>query len=129
MGRVLLSVSLLLLTAGLIMVAAANRYQYVSVVGPSWSGKTVETDVRRIDRWMGTPEIWVCEDVDSSQVASAAVPPPQPPEFATPVGDIDAAATNAAYLIALRGWRSSHPHVNPETMRVTTPRCGWEVAR
>ncbi len=129
MSRVLLSVSLILLSVVLVMVAAANRYQYFSVVGPAWSGKTAtEADVHRVDRWTGTPQVWTCEDVDTNQVASVPSPPVEPPDLGTSAGAVDAAAKNGAYLIALKGWRTTHPHVNPETMRVTEPHCNWEVA-
>jgi hypothetical protein len=128
-SRLLLSVSLILLSVALAGLAAANRYQYFSVAGPAWSGRTAsETDIRRIDRWTGTPQLWTCEDVDTNRVASVP-PPPDEPADGSSAGAVDAAAKNGAYLIALKAWRTSHPHVNPETMRVTTLRCHWEVAR
>jgi hypothetical protein len=130
MSRVLLSASFILLSAALVMVAVANRYQYFSIVGPAWNGKTAtETDPRRIDRWTGTPQVWTCEDVDTNRAASVPPPPAQPSDSGTSAGAVDAAAKNGAYLIALKGWHTRYPHVNPETMRVTKPHCNWDMAR
>ena len=79
MSRALLTASFVLFAAALIVVAAENRYQYFSVVGPSWNGKAgAETDVRRIDRWTGAPQVWVCQDVDTNQVANVPPPPNRP---------------------------------------------------
>jgi hypothetical protein len=130
LSRVFLSAALFLLAAALIMVAAVNRYQYFSVVGPSWSTMAgAETDFRRIDRWTGTPHVWLCQDVDTSQVASVPPPPAEPPEVGAPAETLDVALRNGGYLIALKAWRARHPNVNPQTMRVTRSHCTWEVAR
>ena len=130
LGRVFLSAALLLLAAALIMMAAANRYQYFSVVGPSWSATVgAETDIRRIDRWTGTPQVWLCQDVDTSRVASVPPPPAELPEVGAPAETLDVALMNGGYLLALKAWRARHPNVNPQTMRVTRSHCTWEVAR
>ena len=130
MGRIILSVSLILLAAASIMAGRVHRYQYFSVVGPSWDSKTgEETDFRRIDRWTGTPQVWVCDDVDTTQAANVPPPPIEPPDLGSAAATPDAALRNGGYLIALKAWRVSYPHVNPQTMRVTQPRCRWEVAR
>jgi hypothetical protein len=129
MGRVLLTVSLVLLSAAIVMAGLINRYQYVSITGPAWSGKmATETDIHRIDRWTGTPQIWMCDSVDTGQVANVPRPPAEPFSDGSG-GAVETAARHGVYLVALKGWRANHPHVNPETMRVTTPHCNWEVAR
>jgi hypothetical protein len=130
LGRVFLSAALILLAAGLIMAAAVNRYLYFSVVGPSWSTMmAAETDIRRIDRWTGTPQVWVCQDVDTNQVATVPPPPAEPADVGAPAEPLDVALRSGGYLIALKAWRASHPNVNPQTMRVTRSHCAWEVAR
>jgi hypothetical protein len=130
LSRVLLSAALFVFAAALIMMAAAKRYQYFSVVGPSWSAMAgAETDTRRIDRWTGTPQVWLCQDVDTSQVARVPPPPAEPPEVGAPAETLDVAWRNGGYLIALKAWRARHPNVNPQTMRVTRAHCTWEVAR
>jgi hypothetical protein len=112
------------------MAAAANRYQYFSVVGPSWNAMAgAETDFRRIDRWTGTPQVWVCQDVDTNQAAAVPPPPAEPSEVGAPAETLDVALRNGGYLIALKAWRANHPNVNPQTMRVTRSHCAWEVAR
>jgi hypothetical protein len=127
---VFLSAALFLLAAGVIMAAAANRYQYFSVVGPSWDAMTgTETDFRRVDRWTGTPQVWVCQNVDTNQVAAVPPPPAEPTDGGVPAETLDVALRNGGYLMALKAWRASHPNVNPQTMRVTRSHCAWEVAR
>jgi hypothetical protein len=130
MSRAFLSASFILVAAALIVVVAENRYQYFSVVGPSWNGKAgAETDIRRIDRWTGAPQVWVCQDVDTNQVANVPPPPAEPSDLDNSTERVDTVLKDGGYLLALKAWRGRHPDVNPQTMRVTRPRCGWEVAR
>lgn len=130
MSRVFLSAAFVLFAAALLVVAAEHRYQYFSVVGPSWNGKAAaETDLRRIDRWTGAPQVWVCQDVDTTQVANVPPPPAEPSDVGNSTDRMDTALRDGGYLLALKAWRGRHPNVNPQTMRVTRPHCAWEVAR
>jgi hypothetical protein len=129
MTRVLLSVAILVLAAALLVVARVSRYQYFSVIGPSWSTRAAtEAEVRRVDRWTGKPQVWVCQDIDTGQVANVPRPPTAPDAGSAPVGDLDAAVRTGAYALALKRWRTTYPNVDPETLRVTKPQCGWEGA-
>lgn len=129
MSRVLLNASLILLAAGLIMTASVNRYQYFSVVGPAWSGKRdADTDYRRIDRWTGTLQAWVCQDVATAQVANVPSPPSKPSDFDS-VENTDSVVRTGQYFIELSQWRTAYPRVDPENLHVTRPVCGWEAAR
>lgn len=129
MSRVLLVVSLILVAAVLILMRQTVRYQYVSVVGPSWNVKAAtEVGVRRIDRWTGTPQVWVCRDVDTSRVADVPLPPSRPPDAGNPEST-EAVARTGQYYIALSMWRSAFPGVDAQNLHFTKPVCGWERAR
>jgi hypothetical protein len=129
MSRVLLAVSLVLLAAALILIGQATRYQYYSVVGPSWNAKAdTEVDVRRIDRWAGTLQVWVCRDVDTNRVADVPPPPGRPPDFGSPQS-AEAVARTGQYYVALSMWRSAFPSVDAQNLHFTKPVCRWEAAR
>ena len=129
MSRVLLAVSFVLLAAALIVIGQATRYQYYSVVGPSWNAKAAtEVEVRRVDRWSGTPQVWVCRDVDTNQVADVPPPPGRPPDFGS-AQTTEAVARTGQYYVALSMWRSAFPGVNAQNLHFTKPVCGWEPAR
>ena len=129
MSRWVLGAVLILAAAGVIVVARVHRYQYLLIVGPSWHGTGTETDTVRIDRWTGKPQVWVCHDVDTSRMANVPPPPTEPATLSTSDTTVDAAARRSAYRIALKQWRADHPNVNPDTLRVTRARCGWQPAR
>lgn len=129
MSRVLFAVSLVLLAAAAMAIGQSTRYQYYSVVGPSWNVRAAtEVDVRRVDRWTGTPQVWVCRDVDTSHLASVPPPPNRPPDFGSPEST-EAVARTGQYYVALSMWRSAFPGVNAQNLRFTKPVCGWETAR
>jgi hypothetical protein len=129
MSRVLFAVSLLVLAVALILIGRATRYQYYSVAGPSWNVRAAtEIDVRRIDRWTGAPEVWVCRDVDTTRLANVPLPPSRPPDFGNPE-NTEAVARTGQYYVALSMWRSAFPGVNAQNLHLTKPVCGWERAR
>lgn len=129
MSRVLFVVSILLLGAALIVTGQATRYEYYSVVGPSWNVKAATAvDIRRVDRWSGTPQVWVCRDVDTGEVASVPQPPSRPPDLGT-TQSTEAVARTGQYYVALSMWRSAYPGVNAESLHFTKPVCQWETAR
>lgn len=128
-SRTLLSTSLIALTSALVASAVVNRYQYFSVVGPSWNGKAnAQTDFHRIDRWTGALQVWVCQDVDTKQVAQVPPPPRKPSEFDSPE-NADSMVQTGQYFIELSLWRTIFPHVDPQNLYVTKAVCGWEAAR
>ena len=129
MSRALLALSVILVAAALILMRQTVRYQYFSVAGPSWNVKAAtEVGVRRIDRWTGTPQAWVCRDVDTSRVADVPPPPSRPPEAGNPEST-EAVARTGQYYIALSIWRSAFPGVNAQNLHFTKPVCGWEPER
>lgn len=129
MSRILFVASIVVLAAAFILVGQATRYGYYSVVGPSWNVKApTEVDVRRIDRWSGTPQVWACRDVDTGEVASVPPPPSRPPDFGS-AQSTEAVARTGQYYVALSMWRSAFPGVNADNLHFTKPICQWEVAR
>ncbi len=129
MSRVLFAVSLILLAAALIVIGQTTRYQYYSVAGPSWNVRAAtEVDARRIDRWTGAPQVWVCRDVDTTRLANVPPPPSRPPDSGNPEST-EAVARTGQYYVALSMWRSAFPSVNAQNLHFTTPVCGWERAR
>jgi len=129
MSRVVLAVALILVAAALILTRQTVRYQYFSVVGPSWNVKAAtEGDVRRIDRWTGIPQVWVCRDVDTSRVAGVPPPPSRPPDAGNPEST-EAVARTGRYYVALSMWRSAFPSVDAQNLHFTMPICGWEPVR
>lgn len=129
MSRVLFAVSLVLLAVAVILIGHATRYEYYSVVGPSWNMRAAtEVDVRRVDRWTGAAQVWVCRDIDTSRLANVPPPPSRPPDFGNPEST-DAVARTGQYYVALSMWRSAFPSVNAQNLHFTKPVCGWEPAR
>jgi hypothetical protein len=128
MGRALLTVSLTVLAGVLILTGQAMRYQYFSVVGPGWNVAATEVGVRRVDRWTGTPQEWVCRDVDTNRIADVPPPPSRPPDAGNPEST-EAVARTGQYYIALSMWRSAFPSVNAQNLRVMKPVCAWEPDR
>ena len=129
MSRILFALSILILAAALVVIGRATRYQYYSVVGPSWNTKiTAEVDVRRVDHWTGTPQAWVCRDVDTSEIANVPPPPSRPADLGNPQST-DVVARTGQYYVALSMWRSAFPSVNAENLHVTKPACQWESMR
>jgi hypothetical protein len=128
MSRALLSAALIVLTSTLLVSAVVNRYQYFSVIGPSWNGKVgAQTDFHRIDRWTGVHQVWECQDVDTKQVAQVPPPPRKPSDFSQE--NVDSVVQTGQYFIELSLWRTIFPHVDPQNLYVTKPVCGWETAR
>jgi hypothetical protein len=106
-----------------VVLAAANRYQYYAarVVGKTGA----ETDLRRVDTWTGARQVRVCYGVDTAQPAEVPPPPPQPPGGASSQ-TTSGLLTNSRYFIDLNKWRTDHPDVNPQTLRITKTTCAWE---
>jgi hypothetical protein len=124
MGRPFLAVCLLLLTGALIFIAGASRYEYFTVVGPSLSTKEyAEMVSRRVDRWTGKVQAWVCRDVDTAQVANVPTAP-KPSDYDN-LENTDSVKMTGQYFVALNLWRKAFPHVNPENLHVTRSVCGW----
>jgi YjbE family integral membrane protein len=127
MKRALLVAVLALLVGNLIAVGRVYRYQYIPVVGAAPNTKIyAQTDYRRVDRWTGRIEAWVCAEVDTTQVAN--VPPaPKPSDYdnqETP----DPGKMTGEYFVVLNLWRKAFPHVNPDTLHVTETFCRWAQA-
>jgi hypothetical protein len=129
MSRVLWSVSFIFLAVAVLASARVHRYQYFSVVGPSWNDKTdTQTDFRRVDRLTGAVQVWVCQDVDTGQVANVPPPPSRPSDFDR-AEDTDSMVQTGRYFIELSAWRTAYPRVDPQNLHITRPACRWNVAR
>ncbi len=109
--------------------AIATRYKYYTLKVDS------DTEVHRIDRWTGTPEVWSCRWVDTGRVADVLPPPVKPPEVSVEPLTNEAINARLKYIdelnrwaIEYNRWAMEHPNVNQENLHIMRTRCAWKLA-